>query len=89
MTPMTTQPPILATFTDIDAAESALDWIGVDFDEDEDGFAGELVADDEELLDEVLADGDAPGPVRALATALGDRLATAPGAATWRVTFGA
>jgi hypothetical protein len=89
MAPMTTQPPILAAFPDIDAAESALDWIGVDFGEDEDGFAGELVADDGELLAEVLADGDTPGPVRQLAAALADRLAKAPGTATWRVTFGA
>jgi len=86
---MTTEPPILATFTDLDEAESALDWIGVDFIDAGAGFRGELVADDLELLNEAQADDDAPEPVKALAAALRDRLAAAPGAATWRVTFGA
>jgi hypothetical protein len=86
---MTTQPPILATFTDLDEAESALDWIGLDFVDAGAGFQGDLVADDLELLDAALADPDAPEPVSALAAALRDRLAAAPGAATWRVTFGA
>ncbi len=89
MAPMTSQPPILATFKDLDEAESALDWIGVDFTDAGHSFQGELVADDLELLDETLADEDAPEPVKALAAALRDRLAAAPEAPTWRVSFGA
>jgi hypothetical protein len=88
MATMTADPPILATFADLDEAESALDWIGVDFADGEDTFDGELGPDDAELLDDALADPDAPDEVRALAAALRDRLAAAPGAATWRVTFG-
>ena len=86
---MTAEPPILATFPDLDAAESALDWIGVDFADGEAAFDGELEPDDAELLDEALADPDAPDEVRALAAALRDRLEASPGAATWRVAFGA
>ena len=87
MTAMTAEPPILATFPDLDAAESALDWIGVDFADGDAAFDGEPEADDVELLDEVLADPNAPEEVRALAAALQDRLAASPGAATWRVAF--
>jgi hypothetical protein len=89
MATMTADPPILATFPDLDDAESALDWIGVDFVDGDGVFDGELEPGDAELLDEALADEDAPDEVRALAAALRDRLAASPGAATWRVTFGA
>jgi hypothetical protein len=88
MAAMTADPPILATFADLDDAESALDWIGVDFVDGDDAFDGELDPDDAELLDGALADADAPDAVRALAAALRDRLVASPGAATWRVTFG-
>jgi len=82
-------PQLVMSFATLDEAESALDWIGVDFIDAGAGFRGELVADDLELLNEAQADDDAPEPVKALAAALRDRLAAAPGAATWRVTFGA
>jgi hypothetical protein len=88
MATMTAASPILAAFADLDEAESALDWIGVDFADGEGAFDGELGPDDAELLDDALADVDAPDEVRALASALRHRLAEAPGAATWRVTFG-
>jgi hypothetical protein len=86
MAGMTTDPPILATFPDLDAAESALDWIGVDFTEGDGSFAGDLDTDDAERIEAILADPDAPGPVLALAAALRDRLAST-GTASWRVTF--
>jgi hypothetical protein len=88
MAGMTTTRPILAAFADIDAAESTLDWIGVDFVEAGEGFAGVLTDDDLELLGATLADPDLPGPVRTLAAALLDRLASGTRPATWRVTFG-
>ena len=86
---MDAQPPLLMSFPSLDEAESALDWIGVDFTEGEGAFSGELVPDDRELLDEVLADADAPAPVRDLATALGRALDAAgpDGVAPWRVAF--
>jgi len=77
----------------MDQAESALDWIGVDFADGDGCFEGELAADDAELLDEVLADPETPEPVRALAALLRDQLATAgddpanPGSLEWRVAF--
>ena len=86
---MTADPPVLATFPDLDAAESALDWIGVDFADGDAAFDGELEPDDADLLDDALADPDAPDEVRALAAALRDRLSGSPDGATWRVTFGA
>lgn len=87
MTAMTADPPILATFPDLDAAESALDWIGVEFADGDGAFEGELEPDDAEVLDAALLDPDAPDEVRSLAAALRERLAGAPGAATWRVAF--
>lgn len=62
-------PPIV-TFPTLDDAESALDWIGLDFGEREGAFAGELSGDDRELLGVASEDADAPGPVRDLARAL-------------------
>jgi hypothetical protein len=80
------------TFPDLDAAESALDWIGLDFTEgsDADGgwFAGMLDADAAELLDAALADAETPLEVRALAQHLRRRWRddeAAPRA--WRVAF--
>ena len=66
---MSERPPI-ATFESLDEAESALDWIGVDFVEAEDSFEGDLSGADRELLEAAIGDRDAPGPVRELAIAL-------------------
>ena len=52
----------IATFPTLDDAESALDWIGVDFTEGDGTFEGELSGDDWELLSTAAADADAPGP---------------------------
>ncbi len=60
----------IATFPTLDDAESALDWIGVDFGEGDGGFAGELAGDDRELLEAAIDDEETPGPVRDLARAL-------------------
>jgi hypothetical protein len=81
------------TFPDLDSAESALDWIGIDFveGEGEDGaggwFTGELDEDAVDLLDAALEDAETPLAVRALAKTL--RLRWDDGAAprAWRVTF--
>ena len=85
---MDLQPTLVMSFATLDEAESALDWIGVDFADAEGGFEGELVADDRDLLEAAIADQDAPPPVRELAAALG-RLLDADGAAgvPWRVAF--
>ena len=71
-------PPTLMTFPSLDQAESALDWIGVEFTDGDGCFEGTLAADELDLLDGALTDPDSPEPVRALAAALRDLLA-APG----------
>jgi hypothetical protein len=63
-------PTPIATFPSLDDAESALDWIGVDFVERQGLFEGELAGDDRDLLDAAIADPDTPDPVRGLAAAL-------------------
>ena len=60
----------IATFPTLDDAESALDWIGVDFGEGDGAFAGELGGDDRDLLEAAIEDDETPGPVRDLARAL-------------------
>jgi hypothetical protein len=75
------------TFTTLDQAESALDWIGLDFGEAEGCFEGDILPEDVELLDEVIEDAEAPEPVRALAAALRDLLDANPGGASWAVAF--
>jgi hypothetical protein len=82
------------TFPDIDTAESALDWIGLDFVEGEaegEGaggwFTGELDADAVELVDAALADTEAPLAVRALAELLRERWNDEAAPRAWRVTF--
>jgi hypothetical protein len=60
----------IARFPTLDDAESALDWIGVEFGEGDDGFEGELVAEDRELLEAAISDADTPDPVRDLARTL-------------------
>jgi hypothetical protein len=86
---MDTAPELLMSFASLDEAESALDWIGVDFGEADGAFEGVLTADDGELLDEVVDDPETPAPVRELAAALRRLLdAAGPDAQiAWRVTF--
>jgi hypothetical protein len=61
---------LIATFPTLDDAESALDWIGVDFADGDGAFVGELEGDDRELLGAAIDDAETPGPVRDLARAL-------------------
>lgn len=81
------------TFPDIDTAESALDWIGIDFVEGEgEGdaggwFTGELDAEAVELIDAALADAETPLAVRALAQLLRQRWDDEAAPRAWRVTF--
>ncbi len=75
------------TFPTLDLAESALDWIGLDFADAEGAFEGDLVADDAELLDEALGAADTPDEVRELARALQFLLAASPAGAAYRVAF--
>ncbi len=83
------------TFPTLDQAESALDWIGLDFADGDGCFEGDLAEDDADLLEAALEDPETPEPVRALAAALRDVL-TAAGAddaqddvvaISWRVDF--
>jgi len=76
------------TFPDIDEAESALDWLGLEFAEGEGWFEGELDEDQAELLDEAYTASDTPQPVRALAAILRERWRDPAAANAWRVTFG-
>ena len=79
--------PTVMTFATLDQAESALDWIGLDFGDADGGFEGELWPEDAELLEETIGDPDSPEPVRALALALRDLLAADQRGVTWRVSF--
>jgi len=83
----TTNEPAM-TFPGLDEAESALDWIGLDFTEGEGFFAGELDEHTVELLDAAYADGDTPQAVRALAAVLREQWRDATAPRTWSVTFG-
>jgi hypothetical protein len=60
----------IATLPTLDDAESALDWIGVDFGEGDGAFEGELADDDRDLLNAAIEDDETPTPVRDLARAL-------------------
>jgi hypothetical protein len=75
----------------LDGAESALDWIGLDFTEGEDAdggwFAGELDEDAAALLDAAYAAADTPQEVRALAAILRERWSDPVAPRSWRVTF--
>jgi hypothetical protein len=87
------------TFPDLDSAESALDWIGIDFVEGEgegegDGegetggwFTGELDEDAAELIVAAIEDGETPLPVLALAQVLRERWNDGAAPRAWRVTF--
>ena len=83
-------PNVVMTFPDLDTAESALDWIGLEAVEGADGplgwFEGELTDDDVEALDAAWTAGDTPQAVRALAGVLRDQ-ARAGARRDWRVTF--
>lgn len=87
----TNESTTVMTFADIDSAESALDWIGIDFVEgegDPEGwFTGELDEDAAELLEAALADGETPLQVRALAQILRERWNDEATPRAWRVTF--
>jgi hypothetical protein len=61
---------VIATFATLDDAESALDWIGVDFADGDNAFEGELDGDDRDLLGAAIEDPETPDPVRDLARAL-------------------
>ncbi len=82
-----TTPPTVMTFQSLDDAESALDWIGLEFSEGEGWFEGDLDEDAAELLDEAYADGDTPQAVRALAAVLREQSADAKAPRVFRVTF--
>lgn len=86
---MDATPTFVMSFASLDEAESALDWIGLDFGEADDAFEGILTADDCELLDQVDEDPETPEPVRELAAALRRLLDGAgPDAQiAWRVAF--
>jgi hypothetical protein len=60
----------IARFPTLDDAESALDWIGLEFADGDGTFEGELTGDDRELLDAAIEDPETPGPIRDLARAL-------------------
>ncbi len=79
--------PTVMTFPTLDQAESALDWIGLDFADAEGGFEGDLVAADAELLDEAIAADDTPDEVRALARALRTLIGAHSDGAAFRVAF--
>jgi hypothetical protein len=81
----------MMAFPDIDSAESALDWIGIDFVEgegDAEGwFTGQLDEDAAALLEAAIADGETPLGVRALAQVLREQWNDATASRAWRVTF--
>jgi hypothetical protein len=83
-----TTPATVMTFPDLDEAESALDWLGLDFVEGETWFEGELVEDEADLLDEAYAADETPQPVRALAAVLRERWRDPAADKAWRVDFG-
>ncbi len=91
---MHAQPVPVMTFATLDEAESALDWIGLDFADADRGFEGRLTPDDRDRLADAAADPESPEPVWDLARLLLCLLddADAPGGArgvAWRVGFDA
>jgi hypothetical protein len=84
-------PPAVMRFPDLDTAESALDWIGLEATEGGDGatgwFEGELDDDAAERLDATWDDHEAPHAVRALAGALRERWRDPAAPRAWRVTY--
>ena len=51
----------IARFPTLDDAESALDWIGVEFGEGDQVFEGELAGDDRDLLEAAIDDAETAG----------------------------
>ena len=93
---MSDDPETVMTFPTLDQAESALDWIGLEFGEGgtgEDGtgeagwFDGVLDESAAELLAAAIEDDETPLPVRALATILRERWRDGAAPRAWRVTF--
>jgi hypothetical protein len=82
-------PPTLMSFRDLDEAESALDWLGIDFIEGDRWFEGDLDEDAAELLEEACQADDTPQPVRALATLMLEQWRDPGAPDAWRVSFGA
>ncbi|HKF86398.1 MAG TPA: hypothetical protein VKB30_11480 [Candidatus Limnocylindrales bacterium] len=62
--------PPIARFATLDEAESALDWIGLDFGDADGSFEGELADDDRDKLQAAIDDAETPGSVRDLARML-------------------
>lgn len=60
----------IARFATLDDAESALDWIGLDFVDGDDAFEGQLDGDDRDLLATAIEDPETPSPIADLARAL-------------------
>jgi hypothetical protein len=91
MTPEAAAPATVMTFPTLDQAESALDWIGLEFAEgaDADGgwFAGELDDDAAGRLDAITRDGETPPEVQALAEILRQLWLDPAMTRGWRVTF--
>ena len=89
--PRVAEPNVVMTFPDLDTAESALDWIGLEVTEGGDGttgwFEGELSDDDLEALEEAWSAADTPQAVKALAGVLRERVGDDSSARAWRVTF--
>jgi hypothetical protein len=82
-------PDTVMTFADLDEAESALDWLGLDFSEGDTWFEGELDEDEAGLLAEAAAADDTPPVVRTLAAVLLQRWQDPGASKAWRVDFGA
>jgi hypothetical protein len=88
---MSDDPETVMAFPTLDQAESALDWIGLEFGEGATGetgwFEGEVDDAAAELLDAAVEDDETPLPVRALATILRERWRDEAAPRAWRVTF--
>ena len=82
-------PTTVASFRGLDEAESALDWLGLEFREGDGWFEGTLDEDAAEALEAAVATEDTPGAVRDLAAVLLEQLRDAGATRTWRVEFGA
>lgn len=80
-------PDTVMTFADLDEAESALDWLGLEFSEGDAWFEGELDEDEVELLEEAGAAEDTPPAVAALAKLLHERWSDPAVSKGWRVGF--
>jgi hypothetical protein len=82
-------PTLVMSFASLDEAESALDWIGLDFSDADGAFEGVLAGDDADLLDHVGADPETPAPVLELVAALRRLLDSAEPDSNpaWRVSF--